>query len=171
MNYVEGVVYKPMGEPYSMKEIKSYPGKFDSDGFYMLDEGGFFDPYGYWFYIHEGDNSGQPKDDYGGHYDAQGHYIPGPDYQDEYNKNYKLVKDGAIDDQMTIFDLDEQDGAAGGSTENKELEDEYTQYLIIERIRVCKKYVEEAKGKMTIQMTNIPEQANDVNILDFIKKT
>ena len=34
---------------YSKKEVESYEGKYDKDGFYILKDGDFFDPYGFYF--------------------------------------------------------------------------------------------------------------------------
>ena len=45
------------------------PGKYDDDGFYILEEGGFLDPLGVYF-----DKDGFDVD--GGHYDDQGFYVP-----------------------------------------------------------------------------------------------
>ncbi len=59
-------------------EIKKLPGKFDKDQFYILDEGGFYDPLGKYF-------NKEGKDEKGGYYDDQGVYIKVPT---------RLAKDG-----------------------------------------------------------------------------
>ena len=52
----------------SQEEIKEFAGHFDADGFYILDEGGFYDPAGFHY-----DASG--VDAIGGFYDSSGVYI------------------------------------------------------------------------------------------------
>ena len=59
---------KPRLVKLSLEEIKQKPGHFDKDGFYLLDEGGFFDPEGFHY-----DKDG--VDAVGGFYDASGVYI------------------------------------------------------------------------------------------------
>lgn len=52
----------------SNKEIEKLPGSYDNDGFYLLDEGGFYDPEGFYY-----DKNG--IDAIGGFYDNSGVYI------------------------------------------------------------------------------------------------
>ena len=40
---------------YTESEIKAFKGCFDDDGFYLLEEGGFFDPWGYKFELNSED--------------------------------------------------------------------------------------------------------------------
>jgi hypothetical protein len=56
--------------------IEKKAGKYDQDGFYLLDEpkGAFYDPHGYYF-----DKDG--LDASGGHYDNYGYYIAGRDIE------------------------------------------------------------------------------------------
>lgn len=64
--------------PLSREEIEYLDGTYDDDGFYHLKEGGFYDPYGYYF-----DKDG--KDAFGGKYDSNtGEYVPGAEYKEEY---------------------------------------------------------------------------------------
>jgi hypothetical protein len=58
----EGVDYKPMGTPIEKEEVEQEKGHYDEDDFYILDDGGFYDPWGYKF-----DNDGY--DEYEGYYD------------------------------------------------------------------------------------------------------
>ena len=51
-----------------MEEIKKLAGHFDDDGFYILDEGGFYDPAGFYY-----DKNG--VDAVGGFYNSAGVYI------------------------------------------------------------------------------------------------
>jgi hypothetical protein len=52
------------------EEIEKQTGKYDEDGFYILEAGGFFDPNGYFF-----DKDG--FDASGGKYNEEGVYVPG----------------------------------------------------------------------------------------------
>ena len=74
-----------MGIPYSLEEIlklkEENNGYYDDDGFCIMENGEFFDPWGYKF-----DPDGY--DEYGGYYDDDGVYVPGSGYEDEYYKNY-----------------------------------------------------------------------------------
>lgn len=56
--------YKFDDREYSKKEVESYEGKYDKDGFYILKDGDFFDPYGFYF-------DKQGKDKNGGFYDPK----------------------------------------------------------------------------------------------------
>ena len=58
-----------MTSKLSKNEIEQLKGQYDSDGFYLLDDGGFYDPLGYYF-----DKDGLDK--YGGRYDESGLYVP-----------------------------------------------------------------------------------------------
>jgi hypothetical protein len=64
-----------MGIALSKEEIEKFEGEYDGDGFYILKDGSFYDPYGYHF-----DPEGY--DDYGGYYDEYGYYCPGEEYAD-----------------------------------------------------------------------------------------
>lgn len=50
-------------------------GKFDDDGFYLLKDGDFYDPLGYYF-------DKQGYDETGGRYDDAGYYVPASDLTD-----------------------------------------------------------------------------------------
>lgn len=50
------------------EEFEKFPGHYDDDGFYILDEGGFYDPAGFYY-----DKNG--VDAIGGFYDSSGVYI------------------------------------------------------------------------------------------------
>jgi hypothetical protein len=50
------------------EEIQKLAGHYDDDGFYLLDEGGFYDPEGFYY-----DKNG--IDAVGGFYDSSGIYI------------------------------------------------------------------------------------------------
>lgn len=64
-----------MPKQHTKEEKESFPGKYDEDGFYILTEGGFFDPEGYKF-----DKKGY--DEIGGFYDEEGQYVSPPGYKD-----------------------------------------------------------------------------------------
>jgi hypothetical protein len=81
-NRQEGVDYKPIvGVSISKEEIDKQKGTYDEDGFYILEDGSFYDTYGYWF-----DSNGY--DEFGGYYDEDGYYNPGFDYAEEYYHYY-----------------------------------------------------------------------------------
>jgi hypothetical protein len=63
-------------------EIEKQAGKYDEDGFYILEAGDFFDPNGYYF-----DKEG--FDASGGSYDDQGVYVPG-NLSSGYSRSDKL---------------------------------------------------------------------------------
>ena len=78
--------YKPMGKALTEEEMKRVEeegqGEWDKDGFYVLPDGSFYDPYGYYF-----DEEGY--DEYGGYYDDDGYYVPGEGHEDEYYGMYE----------------------------------------------------------------------------------
>ena len=62
----------------SPEQIQQLDGKYDDDGFYLLAEGGYYDPCRIYF-----DKDGYDHD--GGHYDDQGVYVKVPE---------RVAKDG-----------------------------------------------------------------------------
>jgi hypothetical protein len=69
---------------YTESEIKSFKGYFDDDGFYLLEEGGFFDPWGYKFELNSED--GLEYDSNGGYYSFNGDnwlYIANKSHENE----------------------------------------------------------------------------------------
>jgi hypothetical protein len=66
-----------MGVPSTLAEIRLQTGYYDEDGFYVLEDGSFYDPWGYYF-----DDHGY--DEFGGYYDDDGYYVPGEEYEEEY---------------------------------------------------------------------------------------
>lgn len=92
---------RPMGVPYSLEEIKGMKGDYDEDGFYVLEDGTFFDPWGYKF-------DAEGYDEFGGYYDDDGHYVPGEGYEEEYYKNYQQYdEDDAEIEQYVASDEEE----------------------------------------------------------------
>lgn len=63
---------------YSKKEVESFKGKYDADGFYILPDGDFFDSYGFYF-----DKNG--KDLQGGSYDPKTGIYQDPSVQSRRN--------------------------------------------------------------------------------------
>ena len=64
---------------YPKSYIEGQKGNYDKDGFYILDEGGFFDDHGYHF-----DNNG--FNEIGGFYDPDtGEYVCPSDFDNEMN--------------------------------------------------------------------------------------
>jgi hypothetical protein len=67
-----------MGKSFTKEEIEAQKGKYDEDGFYILDEGGFYDDMGYYF-------NKEGFDEFGGFYDQEtGYYVPGDSVKQEY---------------------------------------------------------------------------------------
>ncbi|CDW85420.1 UNKNOWN [Stylonychia lemnae] len=84
----ENKAYVPMGDAkYTAQQVlemeANKEGKYDEDGFFVLPNGDFIDPYGYYF-----DEEGY--DNFGGYYDDDGYYVPGEEYHDEY---YEKLRD------------------------------------------------------------------------------
>ena len=78
----EGVEYKPtLGVPFTVEEIEKQKGEYDKDGFYILEDGSFYDPKGYYF-------DAEGYDAYAGYYDEYGYYVPGDNYAEDYYLNY-----------------------------------------------------------------------------------
>jgi hypothetical protein len=76
-----------MGKPFERKEIEEkHEGSYDDDGFYILEDGSFFDPWGYKFSMAE---DGYCYDEFGGYYDDYGYYVPGKDHEEAYYDNYE----------------------------------------------------------------------------------
>ena len=47
---IEGVKYEAnQGEIHTREEVEQIPGYYDADGFYILEDGSFYDPNGYYF--------------------------------------------------------------------------------------------------------------------------
>lgn len=56
-----------------------------------MNEGGFYDPWGYKFSTKDKDENGNEiwKDDYGGYFDENGQYIPGKEYEQQYYEQFE----------------------------------------------------------------------------------
>lgn len=71
---------------------KDGKGDFDNDGFFILNEGGFYDSEGYLFNNKypetEEDGTVYWTDDYGGYYDKDGIFVPGGGYGHAYYEQY-----------------------------------------------------------------------------------
>ena len=67
---------------YSVEEIEKHEGKYDNDGFYILKDGDFFDPYGYYF-----DENG--LDEVGGFYSNEtNEYVQPSEYENQGYEDY-----------------------------------------------------------------------------------
>ena len=92
------------------EEVEKLEGRYDDDGFYLLEQGGYYDPLGYYF-----DKDG--FDSVGGQYDKEGYYIQpnlheaciGDDIEDYTldDEDYEEHKQLADDDIMRQADLHE----------------------------------------------------------------
>lgn len=87
-----------MGVALSREEIEAQKGDYDEDGFYVLEDESFYDPWGYWFDSHG-------YDEFGGYYDYSGFYVPGEGYEEEYYQNYGHIED----DELQGYDDDEDE--------------------------------------------------------------
>lgn len=76
-------------EKLSPEEVKKLEGEFDQDGFYILKEGGYYDPLGYYF-----DKDG--FDGVGGTYSKEGYYIQ-PEQDEAYYGDD--IEDYTLDDE------------------------------------------------------------------------
>ena len=102
--YIEGKERSSKLKIYSKEEIEKEIGEYDEDDFYLLPNGSFYDPLGYYF-------NEQGLDEIGGYYDDDGFYV---DPDEEYNEDsdgYDL--DGSDDENDNFnnynFDTDGQD--------------------------------------------------------------
>ena len=73
---------------YSFEEIEKEEGQYDKDDFYLLKDGGYYDPLGYFF-----DKDG--FDGVGGTYDQEGYYIQPQLHEAVYGDD---IEDYVIDD-------------------------------------------------------------------------
>ncbi len=83
-----------MGTPYEKQDIEQLKGDYDEDGFYILEDKSFFDPWGYRFNIHE---DGYCYDEFGGYYDDYGYYVPGEGHGDYYKEKYDDYNDYVLE--------------------------------------------------------------------------
>jgi hypothetical protein len=90
-------------------------GYYDKYGFFILEDGSFYDPYGYYF-------DAEGYDEYGGFYDDYGYYVPGDDYAEEYYRSYAQAADHD-EDEVSLhsdeyFDEDDEDEEYKEETKN-----------------------------------------------------
>ncbi len=85
------------GEIHTKEDIEQHEGYYDEDGFYVMGDGSFYDPNGYYF-----DQEGY--DEFGGYYE-NGYYVPGPDYAEEYYRRFNEVY-GQEDDECE-YDIED----------------------------------------------------------------
>lgn len=77
---------------YSKKEIEEYIGDYDNDGFYILKNKDFFDPYGFYF-------NTEGQDLIGGFYcESTGVYISPHNYDEDYQDYYDELCGSESDD-------------------------------------------------------------------------
>lgn len=86
---------------HEREEIEQLKGEYDADGFYVLEDGSFYDPNGYYF-DHEG------YDEFGGYYE-KGYYVPGPGYEEEYYRKYNELYGEEIANDQDDFEYDLED--------------------------------------------------------------
>lgn len=98
-----------MPKRYTKEEIQAFAGKYDDDGFYILDEGGFFDPEGYKF-------TKEGFDGIGGYYDEQGQYVAPPGLKDATAGTFQYAAQNDLD----IEYADYYDELMGGESDDDE---------------------------------------------------
>ena len=84
-------------------------GKYDEDGFFILEEGGFYDPEGFYF-----DKSG--FDGIGGYYDEAGQYVAPPGLKDAIAGTFQY----AAQDDQDIEYADYYEELMGGESDEGE---------------------------------------------------
>lgn len=102
---MDQMIQKP--KKYTVEEIKAQKGKFDEDKFYILTNGDFYDPEGFYF-----DTEG--FDELGGYYDDNGEYVAPPGL---------TSKDGELYVKHDDF-ADYYDELVGSDDENEFISDE-----------------------------------------------
>lgn len=150
VKHQEGVQYMPMGESTSKETFEQEEGHYDNDGFYILNNGGFYDPWGYHF-----DKDGY--DEYGGYYDDDGYYVPGEQYMQEYYQNYNL---GDYHDKYADEDL-----------EGEEITYPYNEddAIYMEHIAPALKSLKSGQ-KYVVKIENVYHIANESNVEKFLRK-
>jgi len=130
-----------------------------------LEDGGFYDPWGYYF-------NPNGEDEFGGYYNDQGYYIPGKDYEKDYYAGYYGVS-------KEDFDVDDQ--GYGDEEDEEEKEDPHTavdadrdtQYEYEEHVFSAIKWLKEQAAaepgkKYVIQIEGVSENTTNSSIVKFI---
>lgn len=142
---------------YSVQEIESHQGKYDKDGFYILKDGDFFDPYGYYF-----DENG--LDEVGGFYsDETNEYVKPSEYENQDYEDYYEELCGSESDE----DDEENPEKEKDYNEVDEYnipEDEANRGIRLEHCIPAIKWLTEenpADKKHIIKVLNIPRKATE----------
>lgn len=186
----EGVEYKAnMGTIHTKEQILENEGYYDKDGFYVLADGSFYDPSGYYF-----DQNGY--DEFGGYYE-NGYYVPGEGYEDEYYRKYEELYGNEQDnpedfDEYNIEDYfsesdygddipvvkieedkDQREVEAWKKEQHdKELQREADRLLAIsQHVNPAIQWLKDqpADKKQVVKIENLPKQADKTHIEKLIK--
>lgn len=163
---MDGAVYDENGlRTYSKQEREQHPGKYDDDGFYLLDDGGFFDDLGYFF-----DKDG--FNEIGGFYDpGHGNYISPNDFDEDYNKRLEEYYD-----ELCISD-DESDKEGENAQDIQEeyglTEAEIKNGIKREHCLPVLAWLSEQPSDQThvVKISNIPRQATEDMLRRKLQKT
>jgi len=155
-----------MGTPITKEEVEAHEkGNYDEDGFFILEDGGFYDPWGYYF-------NPNGEDEFGGYYNDQGYYIPGKDYEKDYYAGYYGVskEDFDVDYQGYVDEEDEEEKEDPHTAVDA---DRDTQYEYEEHVFSAIKWLKEQAAaepgkKYVIQIEGVSENTTNSSIVKFI---
>lgn len=138
-----------MPKLHTKEEIETNAGKYDEDGFYILEGGDFFDPEGYYF-------DKQGYDGIGGYYDDAGQYVPPPGLKDADAGTFQYeeqdIEYADYYDELMGYSLEEDDDDANLD------QAEITQGVKKEHVLPVLEWLKEqpAGKKHVIKIANLP---------------
>ena len=151
---------------HTKEEIEQSKGDYDEDGFYILEEGklgdgegakeqdgGYFDPLGYFF-----DKDG--FDAVGGQYDKEGYYIRPA--QENFGGYYF--------DDLEDYDLNDDEEDQEQGTDALEKEAMMQEHVMPAQLYVKTELAKDPNKNFYIRVKNLPELYEEKNILKFLKK-
>lgn len=153
--YIEGKTRSDLLKNYSKELIEKEIGNYDEDGFYLLPNGSFYDPLGYFF-------DEQGFDEVGGYYDDEGFYV---DPDEEYNEDSDLSDEE--DENFNHYNVDQD-----GQDENDALDREFDlhEHIIPAQLRVKQELSKDKNKHFCIIVANFPKIYEEVHILRFFNK-
>lgn len=149
-----------MGKAFTKQEIEVQKGKYDEDGFYILDDGAFYDDLGYYF-------NKDGYDEFGGFYDKEtGYYVPGDAVKQEYDHNYGL-KDATNPEQQQYLEGEDEDEGDELTEEDQKIDMQASIQEHVYPAIIWLKQQPEGK-KFAVKMSNAPRRAQESNILKYL---